>query len=330
MPQYINPRVSIAFTKIFGVKENEDLLLSLINSIVDPADQVSELTLLNPYGYKSFYDDGCSTLDIKALGKTGEQYNIEIQLTDKGDYDQRALYNWAKRYTEKLKTKENYVLLDKAIVIHILYFDFLLETDVYHHRLHIVKRGKGFFKDLALHTIELKKFSKNIELKEFSNNIDEDLEELLKNVKTSLDRWMGFLNHPDLLNPGNLLYPDDLPAPLAGPDLEKALHVLQVMHFTSAESELYEGQLKWLRMTTSVLRKQKEKGREQGLQESGQQGLQIDQDQLQAATQKGEEKGLQWGVELGLAKGRQEERMAIVKNLLSMGYRLDEVAKMIG
>ncbi|MGR3973378.1 MAG: PD-(D/E)XK nuclease family transposase [Candidatus Rhabdochlamydia sp.] len=43
-----NPCVDIAFKKIFGVEENKDLLISLINSIVGPQDQVTDITLLNP------------------------------------------------------------------------------------------------------------------------------------------------------------------------------------------------------------------------------------------------------------------------------------------
>lgn len=48
----ITPRVDIAFKKIFGVEENKDLLISLINSIVRARDQVSDITLLNPYNPK--------------------------------------------------------------------------------------------------------------------------------------------------------------------------------------------------------------------------------------------------------------------------------------
>ena len=44
----ISPRVDIAFKKIFGVEENKDLLISLINSIVSAEDQVLDVTLLNP------------------------------------------------------------------------------------------------------------------------------------------------------------------------------------------------------------------------------------------------------------------------------------------
>jgi predicted transposase/invertase (TIGR01784 family) len=69
----ISTRVDIAFKKIFGVEENKDLLISLINSIVGQADQVSDLTLLNPYNPKNFKQDKLSILDIKAVG-----YKIEF------------------------------------------------------------------------------------------------------------------------------------------------------------------------------------------------------------------------------------------------------------
>ena len=40
----ISPRVDLAFKKIFGVEENKDLLISLINSIVGQDDQVEDIT----------------------------------------------------------------------------------------------------------------------------------------------------------------------------------------------------------------------------------------------------------------------------------------------
>ena len=46
---HVNPRVDLAFKKIFGVEENKDLLISLINSIVSEDDQVADVTLLYPY-----------------------------------------------------------------------------------------------------------------------------------------------------------------------------------------------------------------------------------------------------------------------------------------
>ena len=88
----ISPRVDLAFKKIFGVEENKDLLISLINSIVGQDDQVEDITLLNPYNPKNFRQDKLSILDIKAKGIDGKRFNIEIQISDEADYDKRALY----------------------------------------------------------------------------------------------------------------------------------------------------------------------------------------------------------------------------------------------
>lgn len=64
----ITPRIDIAFKKIFGVEENKDLLISLINSIVSEEDRIADVILLNPYNPKNFMQDKLSILDIKAKG----------------------------------------------------------------------------------------------------------------------------------------------------------------------------------------------------------------------------------------------------------------------
>ena len=115
---HINPRVDIAFKKIFGIEENKDLLISLINSIVSTEDQVVDVTLLNPYNEKNFQSDKLSILDIKAEGSNGKKFNIEIQITDVADYDKRALYYWAKLYTEQLKSSEVSKGLECGILLH--------------------------------------------------------------------------------------------------------------------------------------------------------------------------------------------------------------------
>ena len=238
----INPRVDIAFKKIFGVEENKDLLLSLINSIVSKDDQVSEITLLNPYNPQNFKEDKLSILDIKAKGKDGKRFNIEIQISDEADYDKRALYYWAKLYTEQLQTTDDYSLLSKAIGIHILNFVSIPGVKKYHNVFHITEKDEGhiFFKDLELHTIELKKFTENSHA---------ELADLLAKIHNSLDIWVAFLTRHDLLNK------DRLPPALDNPELKKALNMLDVMSFGREEREAYEDHLKWLRIEANTLKK---------------------------------------------------------------------------
>ncbi|WP_342267729.1 Rpn family recombination-promoting nuclease/putative transposase [Candidatus Tisiphia endosymbiont of Empis tessellata] len=248
----ITPRVDLAFKKIFGVEENKDLLISLINSIVGQEDQVAEVTLLNPYNPKNFKNDKLSILDIKAKSVDGKRFNIEIQISDEADYDKRALYYWAKLYTEQLKVAQDYSTLSKAIGIHILNFTSIPNVTKYHNVFHIVEKDSGllYFKDLELHTIELNKFT---------DNSYEELPDILKKVKNSLDMWTAFLTRHDLLNK------DNLPKELDNASLKKALTVLDVMNFTDEEREAYEDHLKWLRIEANTLKKQLEKGREEGI-----------------------------------------------------------------
>ena len=134
----INPRVDLAFKKIFGTEENKDLLISLINSTVGQEDQVVDVTILNPYNQKSFKQDKLSILDIKAKGTCGKKFNIEIQITDEADYDKRALYYWAKVYTEQLKSGEDYSELEKVIG----HLDSIKSAV-----LHVLSRGPAGLKD---------------------------------------------------------------------------------------------------------------------------------------------------------------------------------------
>lgn len=256
----ISPRVDIAFKKIFGVEENKDLLISLINSIVGPADQVSDVTLLNPYNPKNFRNDKLSILDIKATGTDGKRFNIEIQISDEADYDKRALYYWAKLYTEQLKVAEDYARLSKAIGIHILNFTSIPEVDKYHNVFHITEKDTGilYFKDLELHTIELKKFIIHDQ---------EELSDLILKIKNSLDLWLTFLTRHDLLKI------DLLPKELANNSLRKALNVIDVMNFSAEEREAYEDHLKWLRIEANTLKKAEAKGFTEGMVEGEVKGM---------------------------------------------------------
>lgn len=251
---YINPRVDLVFKKIFGVEENKDLLISLINSIVSEQDQVTDLTLLNPYNNKNFANDKLSILDVKAKDKNGRMFNIEIQVTDEADYDKRALYYWAKLYTEQLQGGMNYRYLSKAIGIHILNFTSIPHAPKYHNVFHVREKDSDilYFHDLELHTIELGKFS--------SLSEKEGLVELAEKVKSSIDMWAAFLTRHDLLKG------DNLPDSLNTPELHKALDVLQVMNFGDEEREAYEARLKWLRIEANTVQKYEDQAREEGIE----------------------------------------------------------------
>ena len=302
---HINPRIDIAFKKIFGSEENKDLLISLINSIVSEEDQVRIVTLLNPYNPKSFKEDKLSILDIKAIGQNGKRFNIEIQITDEADYDKRALYYWAKLYTEQLKTGDDYSNLNKAIGIHILNFTSILETEKYHNVFHIREKESGFlyFKDLELHTIELNKFIKSS---------DQQWSDISSKIKTSLDMWSAFLMRHHLLNK------DNLPKELNNNSLKKALDVIDVMNFSSEERESYEEHLRWFMIEASTLKKAEEKGEARGVEKGKAIGK-----------AEGLAEGMIEGEARGEARGIEKERIITIQRLKAKGMDNQAIADML-
>ena len=222
----------------------------MINSIVGEEDQVVDITLLNPYNQKNFKNDKLSILDIKAEGSDGKKFNIEIQITDEADYDKRALYYWAKLYGDQLKESEDYSKLEKVIRIHILNFTSIPKSEKYHNAFSITEKETGlhYFKQLELHTIELKKFT---------DQLGKEFEDIGSKIQTSLDLWSAFLTRNDLLSTAKLSQAlDDAP-------IKKAIEVLNVMNFTKEEREAYEDHLKWLRIEANSLKKAEEKGRKE-------------------------------------------------------------------
>jgi predicted transposase/invertase (TIGR01784 family) len=246
----INPRVDIAFKKIFGVEENKDILISLLNSIISEEDQVDEIELLNPYNERNFKKDKLSILDIKARNKhTKTHFLIEMQLAEEVDYPKRGLYSWARVYSNQLGAGKLYEELNRTIAIHILNFTFIdyskekgwIESapSKYHHIFVLSDKETRLeiFKDIEIHTIELNKFE---------GIKDKDIKVVMPRVKDMLDRWVAVLTKYDLFNI------KDLPEEVNIPEIKKALRVMEEMTMNEEERDVYNSHLDFLRMEHSA------------------------------------------------------------------------------
>ena len=100
----IDPRVDIAFKKIFGTPAWSSLTMSLIDAVLRPAHghHVVHLDLLNPYSEKDSLDDKLTILDIKARDERGRLFNVEMQMNLGHWLPPRLLYYWARFYAAHL------------------------------------------------------------------------------------------------------------------------------------------------------------------------------------------------------------------------------------
>lgn len=219
----INPKIDLAFKKLFGSEENKDLLISFINSILIEEEHIKDITIKNPYNVLNYINGKMSILDIKAVDEKGKWYDIEIQVAPQSFYDKRALYYWGKVYTNQLLEKGRYGELNKTIGINVLDFNYLQGSEYHNiYKLYTTKTGKEFSDLLELHFIELSKFDKKLE-----------------ELRTGLDRWVAFLNNAHQYSRTRI--PKELDE---DKNIKKAIEVLDIMYLDEDERELYENDLK--------------------------------------------------------------------------------------
>ncbi len=217
----INPRIDVAFKKLFGSESNKDLLIDLVNSIVPEADQVKDLTMKNPYNLADYQAGKISSLKIKAENMNGTFFNIEIKIGDDQHSDKEALCSWARLICDQIPCEgQDYKTVEKTVCINIIDSKLTNKEDPSFHTVYRIsneKTGNPESLDnlLQIHYIELERFT--------TKNED---------IKTVLDRWTAFLVRAHSLNL------DSLPETLKDPVIIKAVKEIDQM-FNKEELATY-------------------------------------------------------------------------------------------
>ena len=179
--QFADPTNDIAFKKIFGDKNQKEILISFLNAILDFKDNklIEDVTIVNPYQVPKIEELKETILDIKATNQAGEQFIIEMQKKDLGDFAKRSLYYTSKAYVEQLNKGNDYAKLKKVYFIGILNFK-MFENKSFISR-HLILNKETHSQDLddfEFTFLELSKFNKD-----------------LHQLETILDKWLYFLKY---------------------------------------------------------------------------------------------------------------------------------------
>lgn len=208
----------IAFRKIFGDDTKTEILISFLNAVLklEGAQRIVWVEIVNPYQVPIVLGAKSTILDVKAKDQAGNEYIIEMQLTDKLGFAKRVVYYSAKSYSAQLGTGENYDRLKPTIFIGILNFSFL-ENPHYlsRHLILDVETKEHKLKDLDFNFIELPKFNKT----------EAELGALV-------DKWVYFIKNAENLNV--------VPANVDDAGLQCAYTVADRHTWTKADLEAYE------------------------------------------------------------------------------------------
>ena len=173
------------FKRVFAFEGNESVLKDLLEAILNR--DIKEVTIKNPEIIPYEKDEKRGLLDIKAETDDGTVLDIEMQMEDKKNTDERGTLYLANMITSQLQVGDDYKNLKKSIVIFITNYSFLKRNS--YHSVGKVKFEEtlpeeyvdmGYKKEeeiaskyIEFHYIELPKYKKK-ELTKF----------------TKLDQWM--------------------------------------------------------------------------------------------------------------------------------------------
>ena len=240
-----SPTLDFVFRKLFGSEENKDLLISLINSIVEPDYHLTDVKIKNPFNLADYLDAKETIVDIKAQDQDGLWYDLEMQVLGYIIYGKRAIYYMTKVHADQLSSGREFSELRPTIGIHFL--DFNVFKDQRMVRRFVFKdietnEAPEELRDLQLYFVEMRKL-----------HID------WPETGTARDKWVAFLKQ------GETLHQDNLPIALrSDPSITKAVAALERMGEDPKAREVYESEEKARMIDSATIQYAEERAERRG------------------------------------------------------------------
>lgn len=239
----LNPKIDFVFKKIFGSEKHPGVLISFLNAVLKPKNNITDVEIKNTDIDKSYIEDKFSRLDVKAVTSKNEIINIEIQLKNEYNMIQRSLYYWSKLYEEQLEEGDRYYKLCRTVCINILDFKYL-KNDRFHngYRLKEIETNEELTDLEEIHFIEIPKLKKI--------NSEKDIVDVLEG-------WVEFLRDPESEVVRKL--------EMTNKEIREAKDELYRLSMDEKERALYFIREKSIRDEISALANAEEKGMERGI-----------------------------------------------------------------
>ena len=241
------------FKRIFGQEENKEALKDFLESIL--CEKIYKIEIKNPEIPKNYYDSKYGVLDLKVTLNNTTVVDVEMQVRNEHNIEQRDTFYLASNYVNELKEGEPYTNCKKSIVINILNFSYYKRNE-YHSIARMIfeepkeeekvemgykEEDRYMTKHLEMHIIELPKFKK-------------------KNPKmhTKLEEWLWlFVGSDEKVSE----------ASKKNKEIKKIKKKLASMSLSQEERNNYEYRLRAIRDEADAIEFATRKGMEQGIEQ---------------------------------------------------------------
>ena len=242
----LDPKNDYVFKKIFGEKGDEDILMSLINSILKGNPVIKELELLNTeYPKEGIENKGCH-FDILAKTDNGISINIEMQYRKNRNLKDRIVYYSDRINVNEYKVGQQYG--DKKII------SIWVFAENFTDRKEAISEIFPCFKENKEDKWEVFTENKRIILFELQKyKVDNE------NFRDILSGWVNFLQTPEILD-NDIMKPNNK-------ELEKAIEKLEYISKNQQDKYIIDAFNDYERDYYNDLNYEKQEGIKEGLKE---------------------------------------------------------------
>lgn len=250
--KYINPFTAFGFKLLFGTPANKDILIAILNSLLDLAHPIVDITYNNTEVFGKSPDDRKAVYDLYCETDDGLHIIVEMQNAYQRYFMDRTIYYSSFPIQAAANRGEWDYQLPQIYTVAFLNFNMseYVGDPGYKHvvKLMDVDKKKVFFDKLTYIYLEMPKFNKE------ENDLNGFAEYWLYAIK-------------------NLVVLNEMPKKLQTRIFDKFFRVAEIARFTPEQRAAYETSLKIMRDYNNTVRSAEDKGREEGIKEGIKEGI---------------------------------------------------------
>ena len=289
----LKPKIDVVFQSLFS-KKNEKITKAFAEAMLD--EKVKKITINDDKElFREKPEDKLGILDLELDINDREKVDIEIQLVDRSNIQERLLFYFSKLYYNEVKKGDDYKKAKRVVMVAILDYDFNLTKEIKRMETKWKLREENA-KDLVL-TDKIE-----IDIIELSKVRDE----YEKNKQNKKAQWALFINDPNTKEVKEIMKENE--------DIEEAVVTVHKMTEDEKMRRLADLREKAILDEKAIRRKGYEDGHEAGYEDG---------------RTEGRAEGRAEGLEKGRTEGKAEERKAILNNLKKMKLSTEEICKIL-
>ena len=288
--QLLKPKNDVVFQCLFN-QENEKITKAFVEALI--GRKINEITINETKElYREKPDDKLGVLDLELEINNSEKVDVEVQLVERENFEERLLYYFSKLYGSTIKIGEDYTKVKKVLIIAIINYE-----------INLTKEIKEFETRWKIQETKNPQLVLTEEAEFIILELPKVRREYEKNKDNAKAQWMMFLDDPNREEVREIMEKNE--------DIKEAVVKVHEMSEDEKIRRLADLREKAIMDEKAIRKAGYRRGMEKGLED-------------------GKKIGIEQGIKQGKNEGKIEEKLEIAKKMKEKGLGIEQIKEITG